>query len=116
MNNKVLLIFFMALLLGLEAFSQKPVWSFPELAHEKLFSPIIQSDSVPQKLLSWKNSYQILPEYARENPTGYTFLCRLELKGEDKMKIPVWIKVDDNNSYSAPSFPHTYVRFKLLRF
>ncbi|MCI4668841.1 MAG: hypothetical protein MRZ79_11960 [Bacteroidia bacterium] len=112
-----ILVAFLSIVFSLSvAHGQKLEWQF---SSEKEDSELLDSftlDSLGSRISDWANGYQILPKFARENPTGYTFLCRLELKGEDKMRIPVWIKVDDSNSYSAPSFPHTYVRFKLLRF
>jgi hypothetical protein len=37
-----------------------------------------------------------LPEYARENPAGHSYLCRLEVKIENKFPLGVWVKVGDS--------------------
>lgn len=39
----------------------------------------------------------ILPRYARENPSGFAFLCRIEKKLEHKSPLAPWIKVDQIN-------------------
>ena len=40
-------------------------------------------------------SPHILPEYAKMNPSGYSFLCRQEIKWENEWKIPVWFSAGD---------------------
>ncbi len=56
----------------------------------------------------------ILPEYARENPTGYTFLCRLELDIEKRSPLPVWVQV--GNMFSNTSGGSAYLQLKMFRF
>ena len=57
-----------------------------------------------------------MPQYVQENPQGYSPLCRLELDLEDKMRMPVWIKMEDNRRLTEGLTQNVYVRLKLLRF
>jgi len=74
------------------------------------------SDTSSFSLLRWQQGYQVLPSYARQNPSGYSYLCHLELKAEDKLPIGVWVKIDDGKESLVPRLPQTYLQFKLLRF
>lgn len=56
------------------------------------------------------------PRFVQENPTGYSYLCRLELSIEAKSPVGVWLKLND-----APMVPgrlpsNADLRFKLLKF
>lgn len=53
-----------------------------------------------------------LPEYARENPSGYSYLCRLELKIEDQLPLGVWFQADGSNHPGGS----IYLRLKMIRF
>ncbi|WNJ19337.1 hypothetical protein [Pontibacter sp. G13] len=76
----------------------------------------IASDSFAAGL-NLSQGYQTLPQYARSNPSGYSFLCHLELKAENQMTVPVWIKVPPKSSVSAaPVGSAPMVQFKLFRF
>ncbi|MEO0898462.1 MAG: hypothetical protein AAFY71_18765 [Bacteroidota bacterium] len=90
-----------------------------DYSHKFAFAPISmdtlrlgQSMDYPILL----SGYQVMPEYARENPSGYSFLCRLELKAEDKLPVGLWVEVEDGKNLSLPTYPHTYFRLKLIRF
>ncbi|MCB0844279.1 MAG: hypothetical protein KDE26_13580 [Bacteroidetes bacterium] len=37
-----------------------------------------------------------LPKYARENPAGHSYLCRLEVKIEKSLPVGLWMKVGDS--------------------
>ena len=58
----------------------------------------------------------IIPEYVRENPRGYSYLCRLELKIEEKLPIGVWIKIGENSGFAGDAKGNAHVRFKLFQF
>jgi hypothetical protein len=62
------------------------------------------------------DSEQLLPAYARENPSGYSYLCRLELAIEEKAPIGVWVKVADRPAWKGDGLSNLQVQFKLLRF
>ncbi len=53
-----------------------------------------------------------LPEYARENPSGYSYLCRMELKLEDQLPLGIWVRADEKG-YPGGSL---YLRLKMIRF
>ncbi|MEL6698616.1 MAG: hypothetical protein AAFV78_11825 [Bacteroidota bacterium] len=68
------------------------------------------------ELDQWRQSYPIMPGYARDNPAGHAYLCRLELKTENTLPIGIWVKVADPKELLPTQIPHTYLRMKLLRF
>ncbi|MFK7921495.1 MAG: hypothetical protein AB8H47_06035 [Bacteroidia bacterium] len=53
-----------------------------------------------------------IPTYARANPSGYSYLCRLELQIEDELPLGLWIRADEK----AHPGGSLYVRMKLIRF
>ncbi|RMG23853.1 MAG: hypothetical protein D6730_13660 [Bacteroidetes bacterium] len=57
-----------------------------------------------------------LPAYALENPTGYSYLCRLELKAEASLPVAFWLKLGEQ--YGAPGTVGSpaNLRMKVLRF
>lgn len=54
----------------------------------------------------------IIPTYARANPSGYSYLCRLELQIEDELPLGLWIRADEK----AHPGGSVYLRMKLIRF
>ncbi len=58
----------------------------------------------------------VTPQYVKENPTGYSYLCRLELDIEKKSPIPVWFKLGENNGLWGNAGGNAAVRVKLFRF
>ncbi len=63
-------------------------------------------------------SDHIIPEYIRENPMQFSYLCRLEKKIERKLPVGLWLKLEDNNfaqSFS-PRPGNAYIRMKMVRF
>jgi len=62
------------------------------------------------------NLYQVssayMPEFARNNPTGYTYLCRLELKIEKDLPLGLWLDIGDNSTTGNPSNANANVRFR----
>lgn len=59
----------------------------------------------------------VIPQYVRENPTGYSYLCRLELQIERDLPIGVWFRVGDteNSPVYSPT-RNAHVQFKLFNF
>jgi len=57
--------------------------------------PWEQRQSSPFQAL---RDFQVMPDYVRANPSGYTYLCRLELKAENTLPVCVWVKVEDGKS------------------
>ncbi|MEM9718795.1 MAG: hypothetical protein AAGA10_06090, partial [Bacteroidota bacterium] len=61
-------------------------------------------------------SYPFLPEFARVNPAGHSYLCRMEVNVEKNLPVPLWIragKVQDWESYNSTAM---YLQVKLLGF
>ena len=61
-------------------------------------------------------SEHFIPTFARQNPSGYSYLCRLELKAENTMAIPLWFRAE--NGREGAMFPggNVYLQIKALRF
>jgi len=132
MNRQILprFIYFLTFLLAISARVEAQDLSvnvdelFPigSIEREGLSSSLTPSQHYPDSdtssfsLLRWQQGYQVLPSYARQNPSGYSYLCHLELKAEDKLPIGVWVKIDDGKESLVPRLPQTYLQFKLLRF
>ena len=58
-------------------------------------------------------SQNVLPNFARENPSGYSFLCRTELKWEQRMPLAVWFRSETTGEASAKGIlPSTYLRLR----
>lgn len=64
-----------------------------QLLRQSKFQPLYSFQEKPSASLLQSS---ILPGYARQNPTGYSFLCRKELEIERKSPVGVWMKVDEN--------------------
>lgn len=73
---------------------------------ELLSIPLDPSDS------NFQIPTYFLPSYARRNPSGYSYLCRLELKIEDELPLGLWIRADEK----AHPGGSLYLRMKVLRF
>ena len=60
----------------------------------------------------------LIPDYVRENPMNYSYLCRLEQQIEAKLPVGLWLKLEPNN-FRQPSLPspgNAYIRMKMIRF
>ncbi|MDX2246598.1 MAG: hypothetical protein SF052_07485 [Bacteroidia bacterium] len=58
----------------------------------------------------------ILPSYAQENPSGYSWLCRMELKIENELPIGVWVKAGDSGGIVNSTGNNLHLKLKLFRF
>ena len=58
----------------------------------------------------------IRPRFVRENPRGYSYLCRLELEIEDKLPIGVWLNLGEYTHLPGNSGGNAHLKFKLLDF
>ncbi|MEM7509762.1 MAG: hypothetical protein AAF388_02440 [Bacteroidota bacterium] len=58
----------------------------------------------------------VSPDYVLENPTGETYLCRLEDRLEANMKIPVWINTKDESIQKVTTSENIKVLFQVIRF
>ncbi len=47
-------------------------------------------------------SPQLLPRFVRENPRGYSYVCRLELEVEEKLPVGVWVRGGAESQPTAP--------------
>jgi len=55
----------------------------------------------------------VLPAFARENPSGYSFLCRTEIKWEQNLPLGVWFRSETTGeAISKGILPSTYVRLR----
>jgi hypothetical protein len=57
-----------------------------------------------------------LPAHVRANPRGYSSLCRLELRIEERLPVGIWVKVGERPLSPASFRSNAEVRFKLLKF
>lgn len=57
-----------------------------------------------------------LPEFAKSNPSGHSYLCRVETSLESQMKMPLWIRAGEMPAIPQAGTGNIYVRWKLLRF
>lgn len=62
------------------------------------------------------NLTMIHPQFVKDNPRGYSYLCRLELQIEDKLPIGVWINLGEHTNLAGNSGGNAHVKFKLLNF
>jgi len=58
----------------------------------------------------------IIPGYAKENPSGYSYLCRLEQKVEQKMPVALWVRLGEIQPWESYNRQNIYLQFKLLGF
>ncbi|MEZ4774420.1 MAG: hypothetical protein R3D00_14640 [Bacteroidia bacterium] len=58
----------------------------------------------------------ILPSYAKENPSGYSWLCRMELKIEDELPVGLWVKAGDSGGVVNSTGNNLHIKLKLFRF
>ncbi|MCB9232070.1 MAG: hypothetical protein H6581_10425 [Bacteroidia bacterium] len=77
------------------------------------FSILKPTFSSPEKHF---NAPSVLPGFARENPTGYSWFCRQELLLEKKLPVGVWIKIDEDMTVEDGPVNRASLRLKLLKF
>ncbi|MEZ4826308.1 MAG: hypothetical protein R3C61_08435 [Bacteroidia bacterium] len=58
----------------------------------------------------------ILPDYAKENPSGHTWLCRAELRIENQLPVGIWVKAGDAGGIVNSTGNNLHLKLKLLRF
>ena len=58
----------------------------------------------------------IHPRFVRENPRGFSYLCRLELEIEEKLPIGVWLNLGEWSHLPGNSGGNAHIKFKLLDF
>ena len=84
--------------------SKKQIWQNQILISNPLISAIPKSDLIIPNYF--------VPQYARENPSGYSYLCRLELKAEDELPLGIWLRADETSHPGG----NLYLRLKMIRF
>ena len=92
------------------------VYSFPPVYQ---FSLPVSTDSLDKFLnisLPWEKRPNILPAYARQNPGGYSYLCRLELEAEEALPVPLWLRAGKINAWETYNSNTVYVQVKLWGF
>jgi|GEM_PF-6582075 len=64
------------------------------------------------------SSEDLIPDYIRDNPMQYSYLCRLEKTIERNFQIPLWFKLEENNFRQTllPQAGNAYIRMKMFRF
>ncbi len=60
-------------------------------------------------------SPSFLPGYALANPSGHSFLCRVEDKVLAKSPFPVWIKLADEAKSDIPLYQNAAIRYRVFR-
>lgn len=58
----------------------------------------------------------LFPAYVRQNPRGYSYLCRLELVVEEKLPVGLWVKLGEKNGVKGIVGSPANFRMKLVRF
>jgi len=100
--------------LQLNSFVEKDFSEQKEFAsfqtNTKPYFDTITDASAPLALNPVSPAY--LPEFARKNPTGYTYLCRLELKIEKDLPLGLWLDIGDKSTTMNPSNANANVRFR----
>lgn len=56
---------------------------------------------------------QFLPRYARENPTGYSFLCRQELAIQRRWPVGLWVDMEDNPNLQGQIMTTPHLRLQV---
>ena len=111
--KKFLLVCLFATLLS--GFIQAQELSWP--AQKAPVSSVILSDSLNLQLNQvLKTSPAFLPKYVKENPSGYSYLCRLELKIEEQLPLAMWLRLGQSFGLPSTSAGQANIRFKLFRF
>ncbi|MEM7656832.1 MAG: hypothetical protein AAF399_11940 [Bacteroidota bacterium] len=120
MNGKTLMLIFalgslgsllqgQQLSLQISAMSPDSVMSFTQQIQPS-------TESLDSPLFSTNPSPAFLPTYARQNPSGYSFLCLKELEIENKLPIGLWIKLENPAYLRQQLGNQASLRLKLLRF
>ncbi|MEO0473688.1 MAG: hypothetical protein AAF206_29015 [Bacteroidota bacterium] len=122
----ILTLFLMGGMLSAQTIQWKGVvQARKDLTQSSLSIPInsIGETSFAQSLIPFRfqegplhTSEHFIPAFARDNPSGYSYLCRLELKAENTMAIPLWFRAE--NGREGALFPggNVYLQIKALRF
>lgn len=74
------------------------------------YQDILYEKKVKKDIIGVSSAF--IPEFARKNPTGYTYLCRLELQIEKDLPLGLWLDIGDNSTYGNPSNANANVRFR----
>lgn len=56
---------------------------------------------------------QLLPRYARENPTGFSFLCRQELAIQRRWPVALWVDIEDNPNLKGQIMTTPHLRLQV---
>ena len=80
----------------------------------KSIEPVLQPSFTFEDPFTLPNS--ILPQFARENPAGHSYLCRMEVHVERALPIPLWIRAGKVQDWEAYNSTAMYVQVKLLGF
>jgi hypothetical protein len=107
------------LLFPVFAFGQAPGLSFANSLQGPGIVPVSSKLILPEPNRI-SPSPHFLPDFALENPTGYSFLCRTELAVENKFPIGIWLKIGEERpamqSRPIRATEGTKVQLKLMRF
>ncbi len=61
-------------------------------------------------------SERVIPAYARSNPSGYSYLCQMELQVEKNLPVPLWFRAGKIQEWEHYNSSAMYVQVKLLGF
>lgn len=87
---------------------QWPSERLPLTEHLRWTLPASRPDSLPQPATRW------LPQYARDNPSGYSFLCRQELAIERRWPIGLWVNLQEGEALRGTIMSTAHLRLRLL--
>ncbi len=55
----------------------------------------------------------LLPSYARQNPTGFSFLCRQELAIQRRWPVALWVDMEDNPTLKGQIMTTPHLRLQV---
>ncbi|MEL6254568.1 MAG: hypothetical protein AAFR87_21340 [Bacteroidota bacterium] len=74
------------------------------------YQDILYEKRIKKEVIGVSSAF--IPEFVRKNPTGYTYLCRLELQIEKDLPLGLWLDIGDDSTYGNPSNANANVRFR----
>lgn len=90
---------------------QAETWQVP--AGSWLIDQVCTEAPAPVSLGRVQPSPYFLPKYARQNPSGYSFLCRKELQLEDRLPVGIWFEMEPDEAQQRQTMSVPRLQFKL---
>lgn len=82
-----------------------------------LWMPGLADFGIGEEGKRYFSARDILPETVISNPSGNSFLCRLETRIEKRWSVPLWVKADEPLSIPSGGMPASqglFVQLKLF--